>query len=96
MTEACFERNEGCPYLEDDKCFKDTHHRYYYRRNYRTKVERIFRELPENQEVICRFRHDEIHANEEPPEKPSRDFMLGAISVSEVYLSSKKKRELGL
>lgn len=96
MKQACFEQNESCPYKINDSCYKDEHHKYYYRSEYQDLVERVFRNLPENIEELCRYRHEELHRNEFPPDKPSRDFMLGAISVSEVYLSERKKRELGL
>jgi len=78
MIRECPTPQEGCPYAEQG-CFSDTHHLFYPRRDYRRGVEKRFRELPENKEQICRWEHDERHATELPPEKPSREEMLRAI-----------------
>jgi len=59
--------------------FKDTHHRYYPRRAYKTPLEKAFRNLPCHREVIWRSVHEEIHATQPIPEKPSRDEMLAVL-----------------
>lgn len=76
----CFNENPECKYYEQG-CHASTHHLYYPRRNYRNSLERQFRELPENKVQLCRSEHDELHLNEDPPDKPSRAVMLGAIAL---------------
>ena len=66
--------NPECRYAPD--CYVDTHHQYYPKKKYRGGVERQFRELDIHKVVICRALHDEIHATERPPKKPSRSGML--------------------
>jgi len=79
----CPNRNEGCPLYETKRgCFADTHHKWFFSRWYRTAVEKDFRELPENKEQLCRAEHEEIHATQPPPEKPSREQMIIAIAQS--------------
>jgi hypothetical protein len=39
-----------------------------------------FRNLPDEKEQLPRCVHDEKHATESPPERPSRAFMLQAIA----------------
>lgn len=69
-------------------CFEDVDHIYWPRRNYKTSIERSFRELDENKQVICRALHDERHATEQPPKKPSRDEMLQAIAARVIQEAS--------
>jgi hypothetical protein len=76
MRETCPTPDSNCPLK---KCFGDTHHLYYPASWYKGIVELAFRNLPENKEFLCRREHNERHATEEPPEKPSREFMLNAI-----------------
>jgi len=59
--------------------FQDTHHTAYPRRDYRTAVEKRWRELPVNKIQICRGLHDAIHASGYIPAKPSRDEMLAEV-----------------
>lgn len=71
------EQMEVCPLRRH---FSDLHHTYYPRSEYRTKVEKEFRELPENKVQLCRNEHQEIHATEPDPVKPSREYMIAAIA----------------
>lgn len=77
---------EGVPCTRQDECryapscYQDSHHVYFPRRDYKTKIEKQFRNLPENLVEMCRNDHDNLHATQTPPEKPSRDEMLVAIS----------------
>lgn len=87
---SCENNYPECPYRRH---YSDSHHEYWPRNLYLTKVERTFRNLPENKQQLCRYEHDLAH-QEEPPVKPSREEMLGAIAVSNVHLSNRK--ELGL
>jgi hypothetical protein len=61
-------------------CFEDTHHDFYPASEYSQGVANVFRELPENKRRLCRAIHNSIHAEEEPPVKPDRAFMLQAIA----------------
>ncbi len=79
----CPRENVDCP-LYFEGCFTDLHHLYFPRRDYKTNVEKQFRNLPENKEQLCRAEHNERHATEPPPLKPSRDEMLGAIAIYSV------------
>lgn len=60
-------------------CFEDVHHDYYPKRDYRTQIEKQFRELPENKQRMCRQQHNDIHATNGNPEKPSLEEMRLAI-----------------
>lgn len=80
MRGECLNENPDCPFYYEG-CYTDTHHLFYPRRDYRTRVEKEFRELPENKEQLCRAVHNERHAMEGPPQKPSREEMLGAIAL---------------
>ena len=88
MKGECPNPRPDCKYAELGGCFSDTHHLFYPRRDYRRPTERDFRELPENKEQLCRAEHDERHATELPPEKPSRVEMLGAIAT---YSASQRR-----
>ena len=60
-------------------CREDVHHLYYPRRAYKTKLERQFRNLDENKILVCRALHNHIHATQEPPGRPSIDYMQGRV-----------------
>jgi hypothetical protein len=81
MKGECPSPRPDCKYADGGGCFSDTHHLFYPRRDYRTRVEREFRELPVNKEQICRSEHDERHAVEPVPQKPTKQEMLGAIAL---------------
>lgn len=90
-----------CPYAElQGGCFSDEHHLFYPRVDYRDIIGSEFRELPENKEQICRWDHDERHATEPIPDRPSREEMLGAIVTAmangEIYLSKTKRKKLNV
>lgn len=88
MKGECPNPRPDCKYAELGGCFSDTHHLFFPRRNYTSKVDREFRELPINKEQLCRAEHDERHATEPLPDKPTRDKMLGIIAT---YSASKRK-----
>lgn len=92
MEGVCPERKD-CPYYERG-CKEDTHHLFYPKSAYRTPIERVFRGLPENQVEICRAEHDEIHATEPEPVKPSLEVMEHTIIASGVHLSVKARKAL--
>lgn len=77
MGEACApEQREACPLR---KCFTDTHHLAYPASDYKTAVEKKWRELPANKVELCRFLHNSIHASGYFPPKPDRDEMMSEI-----------------
>jgi hypothetical protein len=57
----------------------DLHHKFWPRSEYKTGVEKAFRQLGENVVQICRAEHDLEHAVSDPPDKPDREIMLMAI-----------------
>lgn len=59
-----------CPLRDTRKgCFEDVHHKVYPRRAYQRGIAAAYRELDENKELTCRWRHNEVHASQEPPER---------------------------
>lgn len=70
--------NPECKYA--GRCFEDIDHIYWPAKDYTTPVEKEFRELPENKQLICRVLHEQRHATEQPPLKPDRETMLLAIN----------------
>lgn len=68
-------------------CFEDVHHKVYPRREYKTGLPYRYRELPENKELTCRDRHNEIHATQAPPERPTREQMLARVAFSKNSLT---------
>lgn len=79
MRKGCPTPDSSCPLK---KCFGDVHHEYYPSSQYRRPIEKEFRNLPENKEFICRAVHNEIHATQQAPDKPTLDFMREAIRRS--------------
>ena len=71
--------NRECRLRDTIGCFEDVHHKQWPRHDYRRPVEREFRNLDENKELTCRDRHNELHATQEPPEKPTRPEMELAV-----------------
>ena len=82
--EDCRTPNPECKYYETDYCLQSLHHVYWPRRNYTTPLEKRFRNLPENKELLPRCEHDELHATTEPPEKPSHAFMESVVYIQPV------------
>jgi hypothetical protein len=79
MSERCPEPIEGCKYFETEHCILTTHHIYWPKKLYRDSIGKIFRELPENKQILEHCLHDELHANESQKVKPGREEMLAAI-----------------
>lgn len=67
---------ENCP-SEECKfyphCYRDRHHEAYPRADYKTKLEKDYRSR--TVVFICRALHEEIHATQLPPPKPSIEEM---------------------
>lgn len=98
MKGECPNPRPDCPY--SGECFSDEHHLYFPRVDYHDIMGTEFRNLPENKEQICRWDHQERHEVEEPPEKPSREQMLGALATAlsegRIHLSKNKRKKLYL
>jgi hypothetical protein len=91
----CNSCNEECKYFEqppkpvladtqEHGGYSDTHHLYWPKKFYTTLLEKAFVELEENKVQTCRAEHDEIHATEKPPRKPSRSEMIQAVAESAI------------
>lgn len=74
--------NRECRLRDTIGCFEDVDHEYWPSRQYRTPIEKQFRQLDENKTLICRDMHNERHATELPPPKPDRDVMIEAVRRS--------------
>lgn len=69
-----------CPYVNSDLgCGEDRHHLYFPKNEYKTRVERVFRNLGCNVIEMCRKKHNDLHATGEKPRKPTREEMLLTI-----------------
>lgn len=92
MKRDCPSASPECYYAPN--CYSDLHHQYWYSYDYKTPLEKKFRELPQNKEQICRAEHDEIHATQEPPVKPSIDEMVDTIVESGVNISRSVRKAI--
>ncbi len=78
----CPNANEDCPlYNSESGCYADIHHEYWPRSNYRTSLEKRFRQ--HFTELICREVHDELHSLP-PPNKPSVEQMRIALEQGKI------------
>lgn len=93
MERVACDPSPECKYFNRG-CYEDVDHIYWPANQYTDPIERVFRELPENKREICRQKHEERHATEEPPQKPSLEVMEHAIIASGVYISSKARKRL--
>lgn len=76
------EAPECCPYRyrSPDACELGTrHHLFWRRKDYRTELERAFRELPQNSVYCCRGIHDQLELVNRTPDKPSKERMQEAV-----------------
>lgn len=60
-----------CKYRTKGQCFEDIDHIYGPRDEYRTKLERAFRNHVLNKILRCRQDHENRHATEPFPQKPT-------------------------
>lgn len=71
------EQKQSCPLVQ---CLgSDTHHDRYPAHDYKTKIEKTYRDQPFNKAQLPRCVHQAIHASGYIPEKPSRDTMLQEV-----------------
>jgi hypothetical protein len=101
MREECPTPSDACPYADrPGGCFSDVDHAYYPAIDYSGIMGTEFRELPENKEQRCRWEHEQRHFDELPPDKPTREHMLGRIATAyyagEITLSKRKLKRLGI
>ena len=94
MPEPCSQPNPDCKYFGTPECMMTTHHLYYPAKDYTTRIERFFREMPENKTRLSWCEHQELHATQEPPVKPSEGLMADFILSSEVHIPISIKRQL--
>lgn len=74
------EMRERCRVFESEgRCYEDVHHENWPRNDYKTEIEREFRELDSEKILICRALHNAIHARKRKSDKPTRNEMLDAI-----------------
>ena len=76
----------GLAHVVDRRDFIDTHHLFYPRTDYSTRLQKTFRRafvIPINRGV-----HDEVHATIEPPQLPNKSTMLAYL----MHLDKKEKR----
>jgi hypothetical protein len=91
MERSCTpEQREACPLVRH---FEDTHHLAYPRRDYKTAVEKRWRELPERKVEICRWLHQNIHASGYLPAKPDREDMLTDIWAEQPSQAATSERD---
>jgi|GEM_PF-5309081 len=75
----------------------DTHHLAFEANQYRTSVERRWRELPQNKVRLARCVHEAIHYSGYYPEKPSRDVMLSELQGADTARAlSERARQLAI
>lgn len=67
------EQRRACPLA---KHFTDVHHTQFPASDYKTKVEKEWREQPFNKVQLCRSVHNAIHATGYIPDKPDRELMV--------------------
>ena len=85
--------NQDTCRLRDTKlgCREDVHHYVFPRSQYKSGIAREYRELDENKVRICREEHEEIHATERPPERPSNAEMREAVLLSKLAETAMKE-----
>jgi len=81
MKERPCNPSQDCKFFPN--CFTDIHHIYYPKSLYRTNAEKQFRTLAGNIMRICREQHNDLHATERPPEKPSREVIFNVIKEAQ-------------
>ena len=86
--------SEECRYAGTPECMPTRHHLYFPACAYKGIVERAFRALPENSIYLERCDHDAVHREQDPPPKPSLEYMKQVILESEVHISSKLRKAL--
>jgi hypothetical protein len=69
------------------------HHKYWPRSDYKTTLEKKFRNLPENIQLVTADAHTRIH-KQSPPKKPSHDFMHTRVKNHERRCKAKTLQNL--
>lgn len=85
------EARAACPLVQG--CVgSDTHHFAFPANQYRTSVEKRWRELPINKEQLPRCVHNAIHSAGYVPEKPPRTEMLQEVWSQEIPYRAQDER----
>jgi hypothetical protein len=92
MERVPCEPNPNCKFYKSGSCYKNRHHLYYPRSDYRTPLEKQFRSASEHIVTLCRSQHEQLHLKTKPPEKPSPDTMR---EVLRGYREMEKIRDRG-
>lgn len=82
MAEQCPNPRIDCKYFGTIACILTRHHEKYPKSAYPTKVEKAYRNLPENIKLLPNCDHERLHHETLPPEKPTLDVMRQAIADS--------------
>lgn len=69
-------------------CFEDIHHVYYPASQYVGYIATHFRSSEDNKQQMCRQRHQDLHAAQPPPEKPTKEYMAGFLIEHEHKLGT--------
>lgn len=73
--------NPDCPFFNSDRgCEQDKHHLWYPKREYKTGLEKRFRNLSCNVINMCMYQHQQLHLTEQPPVKPDIEVMRKVIN----------------
>lgn len=62
----------------------DTHHLHWPKANFRTPIERGYREAGQMVVDACRCKHEDLHATYHPPRKPNRQTMID-VAQTDLY-----------
>lgn len=60
-----------CKLRETIGCYEDIHHEFHPKSKYRSKLEKAFRSHILNKVLICRALHNDAHATQPEPIKPT-------------------------
>ena len=91
MKRFCPKANEACKLAP--KCYSDKHHPDYPAFQYKTSLERQYREIRAIGNYMCRAEHDELHATQIAPEKPSVPNMVNYLANSAIYMEAQQIKQ---
>lgn len=98
MRGECLNPRDDCH--QQEGAFSDEHHKVWPASSYLGPLAVTYRNLPGNREQVCRCVHDEIHASEAPPERPSNNEMRRQIrqacEIGAIALTKQQKKRLHL
>lgn len=86
----CDNPDPNCKYAAANRgggCFSDEHHLFYPRNEYSDPIAKRWRDLGKNTVQLCRRLHDDIHAQDSPPPRPTRETMAYELLNSDEHLT---------